>query len=124
VPMFDVPIMEHPDFILGQDYVAWHEQGEITDRSQEMLGQSDEGVILLRQMLLEQIDVAARGDDPINTFRDPEINDCIWLPTESYGDFSDYNEGAFAYYDTGPYGYVEEVEALYQEAKRRALQKR
>jgi 5,5'-dehydrodivanillate O-demethylase oxygenase subunit len=124
VPMFDVPVMEHPDFILGQDYVAWHEQGPITDRSQEMLGQSDEGVILLRQMLLEQIEVAERGEDPINVFRDPVQNECLWLPTEAYGDFSDYQDGAIAYYDTGPYGYLEEIEALYQQAKQRALQKK
>ena len=123
VPMFEVPLMEHPDFILGQDFVAWHEQGEITDRTQEMLGQSDEGVILLRQMLLEQIDVAERGDDPINVFRDPANNEYLSLPTEDYGDFSDYEEGSFAYYDTGPYGYITEVEALYKKAKQRALLK-
>ncbi len=124
VPMFEVPVMEHPDFILGQDYVAWHEQGEIADRSQEMLGQSDEGVILLRQMLLEQIEVAERGEDPINVFRDPAKNESLSLPTEHYGDFSDYKDGAISYYDTGRYGYIDEIEALYQEAKQRALQKK
>ena len=120
--MFDVPLMEHPDFILGQDYVAWHGQGDITDRTQEMLGQSDEGVILLRKMLLEQIEVAESGHDPINVFRDPAKNVCISLPTEAYGDFSDYEDGAFSYYDTGAYGYIDEVEALFQKAKQRALQ--
>ncbi|MEE8519513.1 MAG: Rieske 2Fe-2S domain-containing protein [Dehalococcoidia bacterium] len=121
VPMFDVPIMDLPDFILGQDYVAWHEQGAITDRTLEMLGASDEGVILLRQMLLEQIKVVEDGGDPINTFRDPEKNQCIVLPTEDYGDFSTYQDGNFAYYDTGPYGKIEEVEALFQQAKEAAL---
>ena len=81
-------------------------------------------VIPLRQMLLEQIDVAERGDDPINVFRDPAINEYLSLPTEDYGDFSDYQDGAFAYYDTGPYGYIQEVEALFQEAKQRALLKK
>jgi 5,5'-dehydrodivanillate O-demethylase len=124
VPTFDVPLMEAPDFILGQDFVAWHEQGEITDRSQEKLGASDEGVIMLRQMLLDQMAVVEDGGDPINTFRDAAENECITMPTEAYGDFSDYRDGAFAYYDTGPYGYVEEVEGLYQAAKRAALARR
>ena len=124
VPMFDVPVLEHPDFILGQDYVAWHEQGEIADRSQEMLGQSDEGIILLRQMLLEQIETVERGDDPINVFRDPAANRMISLPTENYGGFGDYETGAFAYYDTGQYGYVDQIESLFQQAKQRALDER
>ncbi|MEK9658881.1 MAG: Rieske 2Fe-2S domain-containing protein [Chloroflexota bacterium] len=117
VPLFDVPLMEHPDYILGQDFVAWHEQGPITDRSQEMLGRSDEGVILLRRMLEEQMRVVEEGGDPINTFRDPASNQCIELPTEDYGGMETYRDGAFSYYDTGHYGMIGEIEGLFQQAK-------
>jgi 5,5'-dehydrodivanillate O-demethylase len=124
VPLFDVPLMAEPDFILGQDFVAWHEQGAITDRSQEMLGVSDEGVILLRRMLEEQMRVVEEGGDPINTFRDRAANACIELPTEDYGGMETYRDGAFAFYDTGHYGMIEEIEGLFQEAKAAAKGRR
>lgn len=123
VPMFDVPLMEMPDYILGQDFVAWHEQGVIADRTQEMLGKSDEGVIMFRRMLQEQIDVVQDGGDPINVFRDPEQNQYLTLPTEEYGGFADYRDGAFSYYDSGPYGFIDEVEGMFQQAKRAALKR-
>ena len=123
VPMFDVPLMEMPDYILGQDFVAWHEQGVIADRTQEMLGKSDEGVIMFRRMLEEQIDVVQDGGDPINVFRDPEQNQYLTLPTEEYGGFADYRDGAFSYYDSGPYGFIDEVEGMFQQAKRAALKR-
>lgn len=124
VPAFDVPLTDMPDFILGQDFVAWAEQGPIMDRSQEMLSVSDEGVILFRKQLLEQIEVVRDGGDPINTFRDPAENECIVLPTEGFGDFEDYIEGSARHYDTGRYGYVDEMDLLLRQAKQAALAKK
>ena len=124
IPAYDVPLMDLPNFILGQDYVAWSEQGEIADRTQEMLGSSDEGVIMFRKLLAEQIDVVLEGGDPINTVRDPAKNECITIEAEDYGTFEDYVDNAFAYYDTSPHGFVDEVEDLFQKAKSAAIQKK
>lgn len=124
VPAYEVPLMELPDFILGQDYVAWTEQGAVADRTRERLGHSDEGVILFRKLLNEQIDIALDGGDPINTFRDPESNTYLTIEAEDYGGFENYVDGAFSYYDTSPYGFVSEIEELFQAAKRAARDKK
>lgn len=47
-----------------QDRVAWETQGVIADRSREVLGASDRGIVLFRRMLAEQIDRVERGEDP------------------------------------------------------------
>jgi 5,5'-dehydrodivanillate O-demethylase oxygenase subunit len=66
--------------VMNQDFVAWMGQGTIADRTQEHLGSSDAGIIMLRQRFLKDIDAIARGEDPKATVRDPEINRCISLP--------------------------------------------
>jgi 5,5'-dehydrodivanillate O-demethylase oxygenase subunit len=66
--------------VMNQDFVAWMGQGTIADRTQEHLGSSDAGIIMLRQRFLRDIDAIARGEDPKATVRDPEINRCISLP--------------------------------------------
>jgi 5,5'-dehydrodivanillate O-demethylase oxygenase subunit len=66
--------------VMNQDFVAWMGQGTIADRTQEHLGSSDAGIIMLRQRFLRDIDAIARGEDPKATVRDPEINRCIGLP--------------------------------------------
>ena len=63
-----------------QDYMIYQAQGDIVDRTQERLGASDQGVILFRQMLLEQLDILAAGQDPMNVFRDPAANESISVP--------------------------------------------
>jgi 5,5'-dehydrodivanillate O-demethylase oxygenase subunit len=63
-----------------QDYMIYMAQGTIVDRTQERLGASDQGVILFRQMLLEQLDLIAAGHEPINVFRDAAANHSIALP--------------------------------------------
>jgi 5,5'-dehydrodivanillate O-demethylase len=55
VPAFDVPIVDMPDYVLGQDLLCWTAQGEICDRTQENLGTSDRGVGMFRRLLMEQI---------------------------------------------------------------------
>lgn len=61
--------------INGQDMMAWVTQGDISDRSTERLGTSDQGVILFRNLLNEQIEVVARGKDPMGIIRDPARNE-------------------------------------------------
>ena len=47
-----------------QDYQAIVTQGPVFDRSTEQLATSDEGVILLRKLVMEGIETAADGRDP------------------------------------------------------------
>jgi len=102
IPYYDVPVAGvdengEPQWPLldnnsGQDMAMWYTQGDIADRSEEHLGISDKGVIIYRNLLKENLDKIAAGGDPMNVFRDPEANDCIWLPVEKnsyrFGDSS------------------------------------
>jgi 5,5'-dehydrodivanillate O-demethylase len=63
----------------AQDAMAWETQGAITDRTLERLGTGDEGIITLRKLLKEQIDIVRKGLDPIGIIRDPENNRLIEL---------------------------------------------
>jgi 5,5'-dehydrodivanillate O-demethylase oxygenase subunit len=60
--------------INGQDMMAWVTQGDISDRTTERLGTSDQGVILFRSILDEQIKKVQRGEDPMAVIRDPANN--------------------------------------------------
>jgi len=60
-----------------QDRVAQESQGDIYDRSKEHLGAADEGVILLRNLILESIEAVRAGKDPFWTLRQPEHNQRI-----------------------------------------------
>lgn len=66
--------------VMNQDFVAWVGQGTVADRTQEHLGDSDRGVILMRKKLLEQVEVVARGGEPKAVVRDAERNRCLGLP--------------------------------------------
>jgi hypothetical protein len=68
------------DYVLGQDMVAWYEQGEITDRTQEHLYEGDKVIIAYRKMLKEQIEIVHGGGDPMIVIRDPAEN-VPWTPT-------------------------------------------
>jgi 5,5'-dehydrodivanillate O-demethylase len=63
--------------VLVQDAMAWETQGAPTDRTQEHLGVGDEGIILLRKILREQIELVRSGRDPIGIVRDPQKNRLI-----------------------------------------------
>ena len=67
----------------NQDYLCWASQGAIAQRSKEMLGESDVGIILFRKMLQQQMKVVEDGGDPVNTFRDPAKAGFVALPMES-----------------------------------------
>jgi len=65
--------------VSAQDSMAWETQGPVTDRTQERLGVEDEGIIILRKLLKEQIENVQNGRDPIGMIRDPERNRIIEL---------------------------------------------
>jgi 5,5'-dehydrodivanillate O-demethylase oxygenase subunit len=76
VPYAEVPLKKDNgeyrlDYVLGQDMVAWTEQGEISDREEEHLGGSDVLVVAYRNLLREQIERVKAGQEPMNIFRDP-----------------------------------------------------
>jgi 5,5'-dehydrodivanillate O-demethylase len=66
--------------VMNQDFVAWVGQGTVADRTQEHLGESDRGVILMRRRLLDEAKVVAAGGEPKGLVRDPEQNECVRLP--------------------------------------------
>jgi 5,5'-dehydrodivanillate O-demethylase len=66
--------------VMNQDFVGWVGQGCIADRTQEHLGESDRGIIMMRRAMIEQADVVAEGGDPKGLVRDPAVNECIRLP--------------------------------------------
>ena len=72
-----------PDNVNRQDMMAWITQGPVADRTDERLGVTDQGIILLRKLLEEQLDRIARGEDPIGVVRDPAKNSpMIEIPRE------------------------------------------
>jgi 5,5'-dehydrodivanillate O-demethylase oxygenase subunit len=68
--------------VAGQDIMAWMTQGPNSDRTTERLGTSDQGVILLRMLLNEQMEKVERGEDPLGVLRDPAENQIIEVPRE------------------------------------------
>jgi 5,5'-dehydrodivanillate O-demethylase oxygenase subunit len=54
--------------------LAWESQGPVMDRTREHIGADDRGVIMLRKLLREQIDIVRAGGDPLGTIRDPAAN--------------------------------------------------
>jgi 5,5'-dehydrodivanillate O-demethylase len=63
--------------VLAQDAMAWGTQGAPTDRTQEHLGVGDGGIILLRKVLREQIEVVRKGGEPLGIVRDATKNHLI-----------------------------------------------
>jgi 5,5'-dehydrodivanillate O-demethylase len=70
---------------MNQDFVAWVGQGALADRTLEHLSPSDRGIFIMRQKMIEQMDVVAEGGDPKNTFRDAETNRAVPLPHPRVG---------------------------------------
>jgi 5,5'-dehydrodivanillate O-demethylase len=62
------------DHVLVQDAMAWETQGAVTDRTLEHLGVGDEGIIVFRKLLREQIERVQQGKDPLGIIRNPERN--------------------------------------------------
>ena len=66
--------------VMNQDFMAWIGQGAIADRTREHLGQSDRGVVMMRQRLLADIKAVEAGQDPSGLIRDEAENRCVPLP--------------------------------------------
>jgi 5,5'-dehydrodivanillate O-demethylase len=66
--------------VMNQDFVAWVGQGTVADRTQEHLGESDRGVILMRRRLLEEAQVVADGGQPKGLIHDQARNERVTLP--------------------------------------------
>jgi len=54
-----------------QDRMAVEQQGVIADRSNEHLGVSDGGIVLMRRMMRESLALIEQGKDPLHIIRDP-----------------------------------------------------
>jgi 5,5'-dehydrodivanillate O-demethylase len=67
------------NMVSAQDSMAWETQGGLTDRTQERLGAGDEGIVMLRKLLREQIEIVRQGGEPMGLIRDPEKNRIIEL---------------------------------------------
>jgi 5,5'-dehydrodivanillate O-demethylase len=57
--------------------MAWETQGAITDRTQEHLGVGDEGIIIFRKLLQEQLATVRNGGEPLGVIRDAGKNAII-----------------------------------------------
>lgn len=77
----------HLDNFPCQDGMAWETQGSIFDRTSERLGTSDTGIVLFRQMLLDQIGVVEGGGTPMALVYDPAEN--VVIDLESWENESD-----------------------------------
>lgn len=87
VPVYEVPWQDAAgnfivDYVDGGDIMTWVGQGAIADRSRERLLGSDAGLVLLRQMYLEELERLAAGHDPLGVVRDPQENTEIGFAQE------------------------------------------
>ncbi|WP_026961606.1 Rieske 2Fe-2S domain-containing protein [Alicyclobacillus herbarius] len=87
ISLYECPLKDEygnfiTDYIDGQDMMSWVTQGEIADRTTERLGTSDKGIILYRQLLMQEMDKVQRGEDPMCVIRDETENEVITLPQE------------------------------------------
>jgi 5,5'-dehydrodivanillate O-demethylase len=74
------PIWEELDNNGGQDIAAWAAQGAAVDRSKELLGESDRGVIMWRDLLKRQLRVVEDGGEPMNVWHEGDA-----MPEVLYG---------------------------------------
>lgn len=60
------------------DYEAQVGQGDITIHSEEHFAQSDRGIVMIRRMLLDQVERVARGEDPIGISFDAKAGPVVF----------------------------------------------
>ncbi len=95
IPTWQGPILEEEtgrwitSHVMNQDFVTWVGQGRIADRTQEYLGHSDRGIVMIRRRFLRDLEAVAHGDDPKAVIRDPAINRCIRLPVADRAQLAD-----------------------------------
>ena len=66
--------------VMNQDFVAWVGQGVVADRTQEHLGRSDRGIILMRRRFMHDMEAVRKGSDPKGIIRDESENRSVVLP--------------------------------------------
>ena len=71
--------------VMNQDFVTWVGQGPDRRPSQEYLGPSDRGIVMIRRRFLRDLEAVARGEDPKAVIRDPAVNHSIRLPVADAG---------------------------------------
>ena len=79
IPIYDYPPIGADgrcvvDTVNGQDMMAWITQGGVANRAAEHLGTTDQGIIMFRKLLMEQLEKVERGEDPMGVIRDPAKN--------------------------------------------------
>lgn len=67
--------------VLNQDFLAWAGQGAIADRTQESLGLSDKGIVMIRRRFFDELKAVATGSEPKGLIRDPAANHAVPLPS-------------------------------------------
>jgi 5,5'-dehydrodivanillate O-demethylase len=87
IPLYEVPWQDANgnfivDFVDGGDIMVWVTQGRIVDRTRELLVGSDQGIIMLRKLLLDQVAIVQQGGDPMGVIRDPQENQLIEFAQE------------------------------------------
>jgi 5,5'-dehydrodivanillate O-demethylase len=65
--------------VINQDIIAWVGQGRITDRQRENLGQSDKGIVLMRNRFFRELAAMETGAEPKAIIRDPDQNHKVAL---------------------------------------------
>lgn len=104
IPLFEIAIRDNGGSfnryqVMGQDAMAFVEQGAVADRTRETLGTSDKGVVLYRRTLEQQLRAVAEGRDPMNVFRAEE--DCAFIALPKSEDWSSYGKAKDGSYKRG-----------------------
>ena len=89
VPVYPVPYLDEEGNFLahtleGQDMMVWVSQGPIADRTIENVTTSDKGVLMMRRVLLREIEAVEQGRDPMGLIRDEAKYRRIDLPQERH----------------------------------------
>ena len=66
--------------LLNQKFAVWLNQAPIVDRTKEHLSVGDEGVVMLRQKLFNQMALVADGGEPKGIIRSETLNNALRLP--------------------------------------------
>lgn len=63
--------------VQSQDHMAWETQGPISDRTSERLATADRGIVMLREMMMREVERVKKGLDLMGVIRDPAKNTII-----------------------------------------------
>jgi hypothetical protein len=136
VPMYDERGMLNDYVTAVQDHMAFFAQGRIVDRTKERLGYSDRDIVVWRRTLQDQLDLAERGGEPMNVFRDPRAASYVKVPLicrddpNRFGKYSLNADGKYqkrsttANYSIPDLPIVELMETYAQKGAEAALEKR